>query len=217
MTYDCSIDINKALDWQRSKAPILTELIQKKQAWYEENHCAFWNDWETDVFNLDTANEFGLSVWSIILDEPLFGVDQKSPPDYPAFGFGQYMLNFGRGNFATNGGEFNFSLEQKRAVLKLKAFILFSFNGSIVQTNERLDDIFGSGQIYALDVLNMQWRYSVRDPSIVQLIKEIRRRNLLPKPAGVGIELVIDASVQRFGFGSNNFNFGRGNFISGVI
>lgn len=218
MTYQCEIDLEKALDWQRAKAPILKSLIQKKQAWYEASHCDFWNDWVTDVFNLDTANEFGLSVWSIILDEPLFGVTKKSDPGYPAFGFGQYMRNFGRGNFGANSDTgFNFTLEQKRTILKLKAFILFSFNGSVTQTNERLEGIFGADQVYALDKLNMFWRYTVRDEGIIQIIREIKRRDLLPRPAGVGIDLVLNANVKRFGFGLNNFNFGRGNFITGEI
>jgi hypothetical protein len=79
----CTIDLEKALDWQRSKAPILKALIKKKQEWYQANFCDFWNNWTVDVFNLDTANEFGLSVWAIILNEPLFGITQASPADYP--------------------------------------------------------------------------------------------------------------------------------------
>ena len=72
MSYECSINLLTALDWQRSNADVIQNLITKKQEWYEANHCDFWNDWVTDVFNLDTANDFGLSVWAIILDEPIY-------------------------------------------------------------------------------------------------------------------------------------------------
>jgi hypothetical protein len=218
VTYECTIDLEKALDWQRSKAPKLKALIQKKQAWYEENHCKFWNDWKTDVFNLDTANEFGLSVWSVILDEPLFGVIKQSPPGYPAWGFGSSNLNFGRGNFGTNADTgYNFTVEQKRIILKLKAFLVMSFNGSIVNTNMALDRIFGECQIYALDGLDMTWTYTVRNTDIIGFIREIKQRDLLPRPAAVKIAVVLNANVRRFGFGSNNYNFGNGNFITGVI
>lgn len=217
MSYECSINLEAALDWQRSKAPILKDLLQKKQEWYEANFCEFWTDWTTDVFNLDTANEFGLSVWAIILDEQLFGVIEKSPPGYPAWGFGMNFRNFGRGNFGRNADTgFNFTLEQKRIVLKLKAYILH-MSGSVVDINQALDRIFGTGAIYCLDNLEMGFVYIVQDQSIITFIREIRNRDLLPRPAGINIDKVLNSNVKRFGFGSNFFNFGRGNFITGEI
>jgi hypothetical protein len=111
MTYECTIDLEKALDWQRSKAPILKALIKKKQEWYEANFCEFWNNWTVDVFNLNTANEFGLSVWSIILNEPLFGITQASPADYPSWGFTSDDEVFGFGSFGTNSDVgYNFTI-----------------------------------------------------------------------------------------------------------
>lgn len=217
MSYECEINLEQALDWQRSKAPILQECIKRKQAWYEKNHCEFWNDWVADVFNLETANEFGLSVWSIILDEPLFGTSEKSPPDYPAWGFGQFMRNFGRGNFGVNADiGYNFTLEQKRIILLLKAYILH-MSGVTPEINKAMARTFGKDQVVCLDNLKMGFVYVIRNPDIINFIREVKNRDLLPRPASVKVDVVLNGNVKRFGFGSNFFNFGRGNFITGEI
>lgn len=217
MTYECKIDLTTALDWQRNNADKLQLLIAQKQAWYEANYCDFWNDWVTDVFNLNTANEFGLSVWAVILDESVFGVTKKSPSDYPAFGFGQYMRNFGRGNFGTNSDTgYNFTLEQKRIILQLKAYILH-MSGSTRDTNAALKRIFGEDQITCLDGLDMTLTYIVKNPDIIGFIREVKNRDLLPRPSAVGVKLVLNGNVKRFGFGIHNKNFNNGNFITGAI
>ena len=51
MTYKCEIDLSSAIDWQRGSAEKLNKLIELKQAWYDKNHCDFWNDWVEDVFD----------------------------------------------------------------------------------------------------------------------------------------------------------------------
>lgn len=212
MSYSCEINLTKALDWQRSNAVRLTRLLEKKQAWYEKNYCDFWNDWQTDVFNLDTANEFGLSVWSIILDEPLFGVNEASPEDYPDWGFSETSENFDNGSFASDSDTgFNFTIEQKRTILKLRAFIFMSMSGSTVQINERLADIIGNGKVVAFDGLNMDMIYLVNDSSISGFIEYIKAKDLLPRPAGVSLS-VLDSSIEQFGFAGDSSNFNNGNF-----
>lgn len=218
MTYECTIDLESALDWQRSKAPKLKALIQKKQAWYEANHCDFWNDWVTDVFNLDTANEFGLSVWSIILDEPLFGVTQESPPDYPTWGFNaDDDFNFGNGSFGANASTgYNFTTEQKRILLKLKAFILH-MSGTIPNINESLDNLFGEGQLRVLDNLDMGFVYLIGSAELVGFIAEIRARDLLPRPAAVSVSVILDDNSDAWGFGEHFENYANGNFNDGTL
>jgi hypothetical protein len=69
--FDFSVDVLSALLWRHNEANVLQSLLQSKQNWYQQNHTQFWTDWCTNVFNLDTANEFGLSVWAQILGVPL--------------------------------------------------------------------------------------------------------------------------------------------------
>ena len=192
MTYECSINLERALDWQRSRAPILRSLIQKKQAWYEANHCDFWNNWVVDVFNLETANEFGLSVWSIILDEQLFGTTKKSPPDYPTWGFNDDDdENFFDGSFGANADTgYNFSLEQKRIILRLKAYII-SMSGNVPEINRALANIFGAGRIACFDNFDMSLTYFVYSDELDGFMRELQARDKLPRPAGVSVSVTI--------------------------
>jgi hypothetical protein len=83
--FDFSVDILSALLWRQNNATTLQSLLQQKQDWYNENHTQFWQDWYTNVFNLQTANEFGLSVWAQILGIPLTLI--VAPNAGPQFGF----------------------------------------------------------------------------------------------------------------------------------
>lgn len=215
MTYNCSVDLLSNLDWQRSNAPKVKALIRHMQEWMEVNHCQFWNDWVRDVFTLETANDFGLSVWAIILDETIAGTTKASPQDYEDFGFGPDRFNFDNGNFGTNSDAgYNFNTEEKRALLKLKAFILH-MNGSVQQINQALGKIFGEG-IVCIDNLDMSFTYIVYDDNLNSIIREIYSRDLLPRPACIKISVVLN-DVVPFGFSENNENFGNGNFNSGAI
>ena len=117
MTYKCELNLSTAIDWQRGGAEKINKLIKLKQDWYNDNYCGFWNNWVKDVFDLRTANEFGLSVWAIILDLPLFDQYTKSRPDYPAIYFGQFRKNFYNSNFGRNPSTVNdLTTDQKRII-----------------------------------------------------------------------------------------------------
>lgn len=104
--FDFSVDILSALIWRNNEAPSLQSLLQSKQDWYAENHTQFWTDWCINVFNLETANEFGLSVWAQILGVPLNLI--VAPSGGPQFGFGFPELLKDRANaggtWAQTGG-----------------------------------------------------------------------------------------------------------------
>jgi hypothetical protein len=222
LKYKCELDLKESIDWQRSNASLFKSLIAHKDHWYQENHCDGWNSYFDDVFNLETANEFGLSVWSIILDESAFGVIQASPPDYPAWGFGEFRKNFGNGNFGTNSDSgYNFTVEQIRIMLRLKAFILH-MNGSVhgenvIGINESLVRIFGENKVSCIDNRDMSFTYILYDNSLSGLAIELYNRDLLPRPVGIDINVVINGGIKQWGFGSNRANFGNGNFGAGII
>lgn len=89
--FDFSVNLLKALLWRHNDAANLQSLLESKNSWYEANQTDFWNDWVTNVFNLETANEFGLSVWAQILGIPLSLI---VPPNAgPQFGFGVMTYN----------------------------------------------------------------------------------------------------------------------------
>ena len=67
---DFIIDLQKTILWQYDKASKLRSLIDYKQAWYKRNVTDFIANFFVNIFNLKTANDFGLSVWGRILNFP---------------------------------------------------------------------------------------------------------------------------------------------------
>jgi hypothetical protein len=130
--FNYSVNLLQAILWQYDESSNLLSLINQKQAWYDEYQTQFWIDWYNNVFNLETANQFGLSVWSYILNVPLF-LNNPQPMDRPTWGFNNNLafpvlensyLNFGFLPTITTGGNFynkliNLSLEEQRFLLRL--------------------------------------------------------------------------------------------------
>lgn len=209
---DCSLDTMKALLWQHDNAKRLKALITLKQQWYEHNHCEFWTNWMRDVFDVRTANDFGLSVWARILDIPL-GIDVPGSREKDAFGLGTHHANFGHGNFArSEAGQLFLTTRQKRLVIRLRYFQLTS-RGTVPEINAFLRELFGSdGRVFVTDPLDMSFAiyfFEFHPGSELALILE--KYDLLPRPAGVGAKYVVQVRPS-WGFGSNHLNFLNGNF-----
>lgn len=64
------IDLEKTILWQYDKATKLQKLITEKQKWYKQNVSDFIVDFFNNIFNLKTANDFGLNIWGKILNFP---------------------------------------------------------------------------------------------------------------------------------------------------
>ena len=216
--YTCEINLLSALDWQRSAADIAKKFIENDQSWVDENHCKFWSDWQTNVFNLATANDFGLPVWSIILDEDIFGFEGLPPESYPIFGFGANRKNFNNGSFAGSSSiTYDFTVAQKRIILQLKAFKVLAMSGPIIQTNKAMANIFGEDVILAFDNFNMSYVYQLQNSDISNFIVEINKRDLLPRPIGIDVSEIRINTIDTFGFGEFDQNFYDGNFFDGTI
>lgn len=226
--FDFSLDLLRSLLWAYNSAENLEGLLQKKQDWYDDNFTEFWENWVTDVFDLRTANDFGLSVWAIILDIPIFNDPDVSPPDYLAFGFDtgegfpatspirafqdpDNPTTTG-GNFATDSrGPFNIPIEQRRLLLRLRYFQLIT-RGAVPEINRFLLKLFGPNEIYALDGLNMTMTYVLVGPVARSMNQLFQFFDVLPRPAGVRT-IFTTLDVESFGFGEFNLNFNNGSFV----
>ncbi len=237
--FNYTVNLLQAILWQYDEATNLLSLINKKQDWYNANQTKFWSDWYNNVFNLLTANAFGLSVWSYILYVPLFFENIPESADAPIWGFNQILsfptlentyLNFQNGNFSSKGTVISLTLEEQRFLLRLRYFQL-SNRGSITVINKFLDylvttsNINYTGTIYALDGLDMTMTYIFTASDFSQnLFKALQILDLLPRPVGVRIKVHINYGFQ-FGFNAGTFghyentnkNFGFGNFIDPFI
>ena len=155
--FDFGVDSKQAILWQYNQATTLLQLLQDKQNWLDLNQTEFWWNpetttdygWYQNVFNLLTANDFGLAVWSIILDVPLFLAGEIEPDDNNIFGFNYFTapltpfnsyLNFGvttdaQSNFSNRGTEIILTSEQQRFLLRLRYFQLTTLtNIAVVPT-----------------------------------------------------------------------------------
>lgn len=212
--FDFSIALLRNVLWQYDGTKSLRGLIEQKSDWYQQYQTDFWNDWIRDVFDLDTANDFGLAVWAFILGVPLIVVPPPDPDKDP-FGFAADDLNFNNGNFANTGGSFNLTTEQKRLVLKLRYFQLVT-RGAPPEINAFLNYVFGYGVAYVVDGLNMTARYVFAQPLPSQVELVLTAFDLLPRPAAVGADIVIIGDADGWGFGRYHENFNNGNFYSEV-
>jgi len=161
-------DLSQALKWMQNNAPAIQTLVRKKADWYSQYHDQFWSDWQTNVFDLRTANPFGLMVWCIILGVPssLFGLY----PDTVGWAYGQFRQNFVYsgtdpnlpnpnligGNFAGGGNTTLLNLNEVRYALRLRYAALVS-NGSIQEINRMLNYIFNNGEPW--DFQNKKYFY----------------------------------------------------------
>lgn len=228
--FNFSVDLLQGIIWQYAQAKNLNSIINQKQTWYDTNQSAFWQDWYDDVFNLLTANAFGISVWSYILNVPLYFLQPIEPSDKPLWGFNDNSaypvlentyLNFGWGNFSTRGQNYTLSLEEQRFLLRLRYFQLYTAGAlsnaipaagvspSLTGINDFLhylvttSDIGYLGTIYALDGLDMTMTYVFTGSNFSQdLLGIIQDLDIFPRPATVGIKVVIN---DRPIFGFNAF------------
>jgi hypothetical protein len=127
--FDYTVDLSPIILWQFNDAANIQALIAAKQIWYTANQTQFWTDWYTNVFNLETADAFGLIVWSIILDQPLTIGPAPDPVGKPIFGFtdltGPWLngnQNFHNSNFSSGGSYFGLTLTEQRIILQLMLF-----------------------------------------------------------------------------------------------
>lgn len=74
--FNYDVDLLAVVLWQYNEATNLLSLLEQKQAWYSNNQTVFWEGWYNEVFDLSPWNSaitpFGLAVWSIILNMPLY-------------------------------------------------------------------------------------------------------------------------------------------------
>lgn len=214
MNIDFDANLMQSLLWQFNEASRLQTIIQQEQDWYNINQSKFWTDWVRDVFDLRTANDFGLTVWSIILNIPII-VQNEEPvsPDIP-FGFDVSDGNFEHSNFAYDPNSAQtLTTEQARLVLFMRYHQLTS-DGTVPYTNEFLSKIFADMDgAYAVDNHDMTITYVFRKQPPARLWFVLRNYDILPRPAGVRVRDILVIPKIPFGFDEHNENFDNSNFL----
>ncbi len=183
--FDFTVNVLQPLIWQYQNAKNIKSILQSKQNWYDTNQTQFWTDWYTNVFNLATANSFGLSVWSIILGQPIVFNNAADPSKIP-WGFGTPNVNFTQGNFAGGaGGSYVLPMAAARILLQLRAFQLVS-SGTVPEVNRMLAVVFKDyGAAWLIDNHDMTQTYMFNFPLTADMVYIFNNIDVLPRPAGV--------------------------------
>lgn len=179
----------ECLLWQYNKADKLKSLVEACQAEFEGNTKDFWDNFYTNVFNLDTANSFGLSVWGICL-----GVERPS--------------------YTLNGVTYQYTDDMYRLFLKSRSNF-FSMNGSIYQFNKYMSFLFPNKPVIVIDNLDMSLRIVFYYTPTTEEWLVLNNPDFLPRPSGVRIEMFIIAPEKILGFdGSELTGFDTGTFFN---
>lgn len=186
--YDPSVDFTKHIFWQYNNAPNLNSLVNSKQTWYQTNQTQYWQDWVNNVLNITTANDYGLSIWGILLGIPR--------------------------TYLVDGENMALSTEQYRTVI-LARLKMLKMRGTIPEINSLLQFIFGKyGKAYVIDNYDMSITYRFNFSLTPLQIAVLQNVSILPKPAGVEIN-VVALGNDVFGFnGSDAYPFDQARFAS---
>lgn len=208
-----SIDLTQSILWQYNNAERLRALIAAEARFFDAEVQGFWQNWYRDVFNLNTANGFGLAVWAVIL-----GVSQdiRLGEDVPAdvWGFDTEAIdngnkNFVHGNFVRTENVLQVKTEQLRMLLKIRAMQLVS-NGSAYDINRMLKMIFGD-RAYVLDNHDMSITYVLDDSLSLDELFILQETSAFKPPAGVEYKLKFTRD-NNWGFGTFRENYSDSNF-----
>lgn len=171
--YTPNIDFEKHVFWQYNNSPNINSLVSQKQDWYIENHQNFWQNWITNVLTLSTANDYGLAVWGNLLQTPR--------------------------TWKINGENVTLTTQQYRTLL-IARLRLLSIRGTVEEINGILNFLFKNyGKAWVIDNYDMTITYRFNFTLTDLQLEILRNLTLLPRPAGVEMQ-VIAVSNDVFGF-----------------
>lgn len=185
--YDNSINFENQIIWQYANAGKMNALLGLKQHWYNNNQEGFWQDWAKDVLSIETATDFGLSVWGNLLQVPR--------------------------TYEINGEMTTLDTEQYRLLLRGR-LVYLRMNGSVPEINQYLQLLFSQkGRVYVRDNLDMTMEYIFEFMPSQEDRVVLLNTNVLPRPAGVGYKIYIIPPTEIFGFnGSGLMGFNQSPF-----
>lgn len=183
-----TVNLLECLLWQYNKAERLKSLVQSCQDEFNGNTSQFWDNFYCNIFNIDTADTFGLTVWGNLL-----GVQRPIYND--------------------NGQLRPYSDNMYRLFLKARIFFMFN-NGSVSQLNKYIRFIFPELPILVLDNLDMSIDLIFYYTPSAEELTVLSNPDFLPRPSGVGINIKIINPQEVFGFeGSDLSGFDQGTFF----
>ena len=209
------IDVEKTIISQYGNSPTIRQLINNMNDYLDPR--ADFEEFFNYVWNVDTAQGFGLDIWGNIV-----GVSRSltlTGNDRP-FGFSQatgcYPFNDGVFYQAGQTNTYVLSDDAYRVLILTKALSNIS-SCSAPALNQLLQNLFpGRGAAYVLDLGSMKMRYVFNFTLLPYEFAIISQGNVLPRPAGVEVEVFQIPEGPIFGFseaGASASPFNEGVFL----
>ena len=189
--------VTEKFDWfatvisQYANSPVLLQLIENMAEYIDP--AALFDDFFKLVFNVNTAQGYGLDVWGRIVgvsrvlqlpqDEEYLGFEQADPSAY-TFGEGIFFNN------STLTANFALSDTAFRRLILAKALANIS-DGSIPSINQILINLFGDyGNCYVTDGGDMTMTYTFGSALSPVDYAIVAQSGVLPRPVGVAATIV---------------------------
>jgi len=189
---DVSPNIDITLISQYAQSPVITQLIDNLAEYFDQS--ANWNNFYQYVWNLDTAQAWGLDFWGKVLRVTRF-LELPITAEYLGFeaaGGGASGYPFDVGVFysgETSTQTYALDDDTYRLLLYAKAFANIC-RTSIPVLNQLMRMLFpGLGDTYCLDNGNMSMTYYLGwSPTPVQLAI-VEQSGVVPHPTGVAVSI----------------------------
>ena len=178
--FDFHNDYSPLVLWQYLDAEKLKGIFANEEAFSDKYIQDFWNDYNNSVFNLRTADSFGLSVWGILLNQPRPLYTDLTP----------------------------FTDDDYRTWLLAQVFNM-TFDGTEKSLRQFLNDVFPNIEFSITDNGDMTVNIKVLNEGDLTNAEKalIRHTGFLPKPEGV--DYTFDGwgvdYTRTFGFDGQTF------------
>lgn len=211
------IDVERTIISQYGNSPTILQLVQNMNAYLDPR--ADFDAFFDYVWNVDTAQGFGLDIWGQIVNirrelqipnAPVyFGFKDALPGSYP---FDEAPFYDGTPP-ATQTYKLADDAYRKLILTKALANITSSNAPSL---NQLLQNMFADrGRCYVNDMGGMQFRYTFEFDLTSQEYAIVTQSGVLPRPSGVNA-ILFQSALPLFGFSEAGLSaapFGQGVFI----
>jgi hypothetical protein len=217
------INIEETILSQYANSPIIMSIIDMANTNIDPS--ANIDEWYAKVWDVSTAEGYGLDVWGRIVgvsrvlelgNEPVLGYKEGGTIDYTPFGQARFFQG------TTIGSSYNLSDDAFRVLILVKALANISRCTSSMY-NAMLMKLFpGRGNAYVSDIGNMSARLTfefILQPFELAILKQ---SGAFSNPTGVQFDIIQIERYHNFGFKEAGFitagyGFGNGIFFRGFL
>lgn len=211
-------NVEQTLISQYSESATIVQIVKDMDAWIDPSADiqAFYDY----VFNVETAQGFGLDYWGKIVG---IGRNLLINTDGPYLGFKEAnsKTTFADGVFYNPSSQtqtYSLPDDSYRKLIYVKALSNISSTNAAA-LNQLLKNLFADrGRAYVNDLGGMEMRYTFEFDLTPVELAIVQNSGAIPRPAGVSVKMINIQPSATFGFaGTGSATFGEGSFFSGAI